>query len=152
MVEDGEERILSAWSVKVLDVIHDEHVHLLVECYEVCELVLDCNSIHELCLEPARRDIKDNEIRIFLLDCDTYRLCKVCLSETWTSEEEQWVERSLARSGRDALSGCESHPVALTYHEVFKTVYRIQLRIYLNALHSREDERTRVSSPCVCLY
>ena len=98
MIEYIEERILSTWSYKILNIIHDQDIHLLIERKEVCELILDIYCIHELSLESACRHIQYYKIRILLLDGDTDCLCKVCLTKSRTSEKEERVERSLARS------------------------------------------------------
>ena len=152
VVEDREEGVLRSRSVEILYIIHDQHIHLLVECYEVCELVLYVHRIHELSLEAACWNIQNYEFRIFLLDCDTDRLRKMGLSKSRPSEKEERVERSLARSSRNTLTSCETHPVALTYYKVLKTIYWIELWIYLDSLHSREHERTRVTALGICLY
>ena len=151
MIEYIEERILRALTHEILDVVHDQHIHLHIEGEEVSELVPHIDSIHVLGLEPVCRDIKDYKIRIFLLDGDTDSLCKMSLTETRTAEKEEWVESSLSWCERNALSSCESHLVALTYHEVLKTIYRIELRIHLHSLDARENERSRIAASAVCL-
>ena len=152
VVEDREEGVLSSRSVKILDIIHDQHIHLLVECYKVCELILYIHRIHELSLETACWNIQNYEFRIFLLDCNTDCLRKMGLSESRTSEKEERVERCLAWSSRNTLTSCETHPVALTYYKVLKTVHRVELWIHLDSLHSWEHERTRITALGICLY
>ena len=146
VVEDVEECILSALTHKILDVIHNEHIHLHIECKEVSKLVSHIHRIHILSLESVRRNIKHYEFWVLLLDLDTDRLCKVGLSKTWTAKEEERVECCLTRSLRDALTCCESHLVTLTYDEVLEAIYRIQLWVYLHSLHSREYEWTRITA------
>ena len=68
------------------------------------------------------------------------------LSKSRTAEKEERVEGCLARSSRDALACSEAHLVALAYYEVFKAIYRIELRVDLNSLYSWENKRTRISS------
>jgi hypothetical protein len=96
VVEYVKEGTLSTWALKILNIVNDENVNLHIECKEVSQFVADIRSIHILNLEPVRRNIKNHKFRIFLFDCDTDCLSKVCLSETWTTKKEQRIECSLA--------------------------------------------------------
>ena len=60
--------------MQLLDVIHNQHVHLRVERKEVCELVVHVDCVHILCLEPVGRYIEDNQFRELFLDCESYGL------------------------------------------------------------------------------
>ena len=129
-----------------VNIIDDEHVHLHIECKEVCKLVPYIDSIHILGLESVCRNIENYQLRIPLLDLDTDSLRKMSLSKTRTSEKEKRVERSLSRSHRNAFTSGESHLVTFSDNEIFETIYRIQLRIDLYTLHSGEHERTGITS------
>ena len=142
MVEYVEEGILRAVAGKILNVIDDENVHLHVEGHEICELVVHI-CLHILRLEPVGRHIENYEFRELFLNCDTDCLSKVRLSESRTTEEEKRVERRFSRRQRNALPCCHAHLVAFALHEVVETIDRIQLRIHLNSLKSRIDERSR---------
>ena len=74
------------------------------------------------------------------------------LAETWTSEEEERVECSLARSSRNTLTCCESHLVALSYHKVLEAINRVELWIYLYSLDAGKYKWSRVTSSGECLY
>ena len=141
VIEDVEERILSALSHNILNIIDDKHIHLLIERKEVGELVPNIHSIHELSLESVCRNIQNHKFRIFLLDRNTDCLSEMGLAQTRTTKEEERIECSLSRCRRDALSCRESHLVALTYHEVLETIYRIELWIHLHTLDTRENKQ-----------
>ena len=97
MVKDIEKSILSALTDQILNVIHDQYIHLHIEGHEVSQLVLDSGSIHELGLKPIGRYIKHYELRIFLLDGNTDCLGDMRLAQTRSSEKEERVECCLSR-------------------------------------------------------
>ena len=145
MVEYVEEGILRGRADELLDVIHDEDIDPHVESHEVRQLVLYVHGIDVLSLELIAGHIEDDHVRIGFVHCDADCLCQMGLSKSGTSEDEQRVERCLARLVGDVDAGVESHFVALPLHQILETVGRIEPRIDLQFLYPRENERTRIA-------
>ena len=97
MIEYVEERVLRGRAVQFLDVIHYEDIDPHVEGHEVSQLVLYTDRIDVLGPELVAGDIEDNKIRVGFVDGDTDRLREMGLAKSRATEDEQRVERSLAR-------------------------------------------------------
>ena len=141
MIEYMKECILCTRGCKLLDIIDYQDIHLHIEGKEVCQLVIDIDSIHVLCLEPVSRYVEDNQLRIFLLDGYTDRLGYVRLPESRPAEKEERVKSRLAGSRRNAFSGSDAHLVALPFHEIVETVFGLEPGVDLQPVQSRIDER-----------
>ena len=99
VVEHVEEGILAPLSHEVLDIVDDEDVHPHVVRKEIREFVVDVDGIHVLGLELIPGNIENDEVGEFLLDGDTDGLGEMSLAKTRSAEDEQRIERSLARCG-----------------------------------------------------
>ena len=67
------------------------------------------------------------------------------LAESRAAEQEQRVERRVARSLRDAVSCGYAHLVAFALHEVVETIDRIKSWVDLYLLETREYKRSGIS-------
>ena len=145
VVEDVEHRILRPLALQALDIIHDEHVDLHIECQEIREFVAHEHGIHVLGLELAARHIEDNQLGIFLLNGVSDSLGDVCLAQSRSAKDKQRIESGFTRSAGDGLPCRDTQFVTRPAHQVVETVFRFQPRVYLDALRTRVHKRTRIA-------
>ena len=145
VVEDVEHRILRSLTLQALDIIHDEHVDLHIECQEIREFVAHEHGIHVLGLELAARHIEDNQLGIFLLNGVSDSLGDVCLAQSRSAKDKQRIESGFTRSAGDGLPCRDTQFVTRTPDQVVETVFRFQPRVDLHALRTRKHKRARIA-------
>ena len=92
VVEDVEEDVLGLlFAAEELYVINEQHIHHLVEVTEVVDGIIP-HRINELVGELFRANVEHGEFGIAFLDLQTNGVCKVRLTKTRRSVDQQWIE------------------------------------------------------------
>ena len=102
MIEDIEERLLRlGLTDEPLDIVNDEHIHLLVEVYEHTTLRTAHQAVaDELRFELRARHVADTHRGVELHGALPNSLREVCLTYATGAVDEDEVQRSLPRTWR----------------------------------------------------
>ena len=100
MIEDIEERLLRlGLTDESLDIVNDEHIHLLVEVYEHTTLGTAHQAVADkLCFELRARHVADAHCRMELHGALSNGLREVGLTYATGAIDEDEVQRSLPRA------------------------------------------------------
>lgn len=127
-----------------MDIVDNQDIDPHIIGHEIRQFVL-MDGVHVLGLELVASHVKDNKIRVSVVDGDTDRLREVGFAQAGTSENEQRIERRLARLLGDVDSGVDAHLVTLPFHQVVKAISGIQPGIDLYFLETRKNEGARIT-------
>ena len=127
-----------------MDVVDHKDIYPHIIGHEVRQFIL-MDGVHVLGLELVASHVKDDKVRISVVDGDTDRLCEMGFAQAGSSEHEQRIERRLARLLGNIDSGIDAHLVALPLHQVVKAICGIQPGIDLDFLQTRENKGSRIT-------
>lgn len=140
LVEDMEEDFLGFLFIgQKLDVIDNEDVNHLVEVDKVIDgIILD--GMDDLVREFFGGNEKHGFVGEFLYHFIPDGLGQVGLSESYVSEDNEWIERGGARALGDGDTSRASQPVAIPFNECFEGVLGVELGVDFDLLNPRDDE------------
>ena len=96
-------------------------------------------------LELVACHVKHDQFRIFLLDCKADGIGHMGFTKTGTAEDEQRVERSLARIARDVGTGGDCEFIAIPRYKIVEIIDRQEPGIDLDLLKAGIHEGARIA-------
>ena len=97
--------------------------------------------IHELVDEFFRAYIKHHFIRVISLHVVADGLRKMSFTQAHTAIDHQWIERVRPGFISNGFTRAAGHPVTIALYECIKGINRIQLRVDLHFLETRNNKR-----------